>query len=73
VGVRTYLDACTLVYLVEQPNALGNVIRETLERTPTEFCISDLVRLECLVTPLRANDHTLVRKYERAFSEFTML
>ncbi len=38
-----------------------------------EFLITDLVRMECLVKPLRDNDMPILREYERYFTDISFL
>jgi predicted nucleic acid-binding protein len=52
--VKIYLDTCILIYLVEGSSANQATIARAMSTAATAmFCISDLVRLECRVGPLR--------------------
>lgn len=66
-----YLDACLLIYLVEQHPTWYRPVRDALEITDDyAFGISPLVQLECLVGPLRQRDGRLQRAYQAAFQRF---
>ncbi|MGA8759328.1 MAG: type II toxin-antitoxin system VapC family toxin [Stellaceae bacterium] len=69
-----YFDACLLIYLVEGHTRWG----EPLERAMTaavapDFAISSLVKLECLVAPIKRGDPVLERAYSGLFDQFTSL
>lgn len=66
-----YLDTCILIYAVEGQNARGELVRARLqEMRDTLFAVSPLVRLECLVTPLRGADIELADRYEQVLDLF---
>jgi predicted nucleic acid-binding protein len=61
-----FLDANPVIYLIEQPPTLGP--RATARITALvgsgeRLAVSDLVRMECQVGPLKANDASLLAKY----------
>jgi predicted nucleic acid-binding protein len=62
-----YVDSVLWIYLVEDPSELGKRARRLFARLaaePADLAITDLVRLECLVGPLRhgrADDLTAFR------------
>ena len=59
-----YLDACVVIYFVEQPPLFGPVVREAVEkRVGSQFCVSPLVELECRVLPLRTGNQSLAKHY----------
>ena len=63
-----YLDTCLLIYLVEQDPVFSSRIAEAIEREPAaSFAISPLVRMECLVRPLRDGNLVIQRRFEHAF------
>lgn len=66
---RVYFDANIVVYLVERtPRA--NLVRQHLLQLPQpQVYTSDLVLCECLVVPLRNNNHALVAAYEQFYAE----
>jgi predicted nucleic acid-binding protein len=52
-----YLDSCILIYRLEGAGQLRSRVVEAMRAAAGEvFCISDLVRLECLVGPIRDGD-----------------
>ena len=65
-----FLDTNAVIYLIEQPAGLGaktkarvNVLLANGER----LAVSDLVRMECQVGPLKANDPLLLAQYVTFF------
>lgn len=69
-----YLDACLLIYLVEAHDSFGAQVRERMKRAgEARFAISALVKLECLVAPLKRGDPVLQRGYESIFPRFENL
>lgn len=70
----TYLDSCVLIYAFDDRGPLGDQARQALRDSPTtEFAVSPLVRLECLVRPLREKDDAWFRRFGDALSEFSEL
>lgn len=68
------LDSCILISAMEHPGALGDRARDRLTEYPEEsFAISPMVELECLVGPLRADDHELADAYRDLFSRLASL
>lgn len=72
-----YLDSCLLVYAVEDDPVFGPTTKQRLaQAADTEdavLAISPLVRLECLVGPMRSGDRSLRLRYERALSLLRLL
>jgi predicted nucleic acid-binding protein len=69
-----YLDSCAVIYLVEEHPLFGPMVRAALAgHAEHSFAISPLVRLECLVKPLREPDLGLVAVYQAAFPRFVNL
>jgi predicted nucleic acid-binding protein len=69
-----YLDSCLLIYAVERNPAFGDRIMALMARTVESlFAISPLVKCECLVAPLRRDDHALERLYRQTFARFVSL
>ncbi|MCC5870721.1 MAG: type II toxin-antitoxin system VapC family toxin [Gammaproteobacteria bacterium] len=69
-----YLDACLLIYAVEQHPEHASTVRAAVAAAPPQdLAISDLVRMECLVKPLRTGDIELQLRYEAAFAQFAWL
>ena len=70
----TYLDACIVIYAVEDDGPRGNAFRQRLaDARDTEFAISPLVTMECIVGPLRNDNLTLHDHYLRALDNFRRL
>ncbi|WP_438005926.1 type II toxin-antitoxin system VapC family toxin [Sorangium sp. So ce321] len=71
---RIYLDSCVLIYRVEGAEPYkGSADRALLSLGSSKACISPLVRLECLVKPIRLNDRGLRAAYEGLLSAFDLL
>lgn len=69
-----YLDTCLLIYTIENhPNLAGTVRATMAGESPVHFAISDLVKLECLVKPLKTGDVALQRRYEAGLDELEQL
>jgi uncharacterized protein len=65
-----FLDANTVIYLIERPPNLGSKARArvaALLAFGERLSVSDLVRMECQVGPLKANDLLLLANYARFF------
>ncbi len=65
--MATYLDSCIVIYLHEGDLALRMLVRSRLDPLTTPLCISDLVRLECRVGPIRLGATPLIERYDRFF------
>jgi len=60
-----YLDACLVIYLVENHSVFAPRIKQHLSQAaPAEFAISPLVKAEVLVMPFRQNNTLLIECYE---------
>ena len=69
-----YLDACVLIYAVERSPLYGERVLQALDHEAASgFAISSLVKLECLVRPLKDGDFVLQRRYEDAFAQLELL
>ena len=69
-----YLDSCLVIYAVEQDPDFGKPIRDAMTRfEQDQFAISPLVKLECLVKPMKSGDLVLQRYFEAALSQLTLL
>ncbi len=65
------LDANPVIYLIEQPANLGSKVTarvSDLLASGERLAVSDLVRMECQVGPLKANDAELLARYGTFFS-----
>jgi predicted nucleic acid-binding protein len=66
-----FLDANPVIYLIEQPANLGPKTTArvaVLLANGERLAVSDLVRMECQVGPLKANDTALLAKYTTFFA-----
>ena len=69
-----YLDTCMLIYFYERSDALGERARAMIHGASGQrLAISPLVKLECLVGPIRTGNFTLRQAYEDLFPEFENL
>jgi uncharacterized protein len=65
-----FLDSNPVIYLIEQPAAFGSKATArvtTLLADGERLAVSDLVRMECQVGPLKANDPVLLAQYVMFF------
>lgn len=66
VNRTAYLDACFLIYLVEDAGVQSQAARMLLQDFEDHvLCISPLVRLEVLTGPSSDGNTDLVKRYER--------
>lgn len=72
---KIYLDACIVIYFIEKHPVYASKIETLINNLGVNdtLCFSPLIRLECLVMPLRTNDTTLKGHYESFFKEQEML
>lgn len=69
-----YLDACLVIYLVERHARSGGRVEEAIaEAALSRFGISPLVKLECLVGPIKRGDPVLYQAYAEFFDRFGTL
>jgi len=69
-----YLDACLLIYLIEQHPRWGHQIARIVDEFGEErFAISALVKCECLVGPLKQGNLTLRSSYLALFDRVVSL
>lgn len=69
-----YLDSCIVVYAFEQHPQHAARLLERLDTRPAHgFAISPLVKLECLVRPIRDGNLVLQRHYEQHLQRLTRL
>ena len=69
-----YLDACLLIYAIEEHPVWVNDVRAALKNEPdARFAISPLIKMECLVKPLKTGDIAMQRRYEAGLNEFVQL
>lgn len=65
-----FLDTNAVIYLIEQPVGLGVETKErvnALLKSGELLAVSDLVRMECQVGPLNANDELILAQYVTFF------
>jgi predicted nucleic acid-binding protein len=66
---NVYLDACVVIYLLEQAAPYSEKTRDFLAaNSDALLCVSPLVRLEVIVKPLREANTQLVSDYEEFLS-----
>ncbi len=69
-----YLDTCLLLYAVEDDPVHGAAMRRRLAAASgATLVISPLVRMECLVGPMRSGDRALRLRYEQALGMLLLL
>ena len=68
--MRMYWDTCVVVYVVEGVQPLQQLVRDRLLQTEGTIGIyvSELVRLECRVQPLRDGDDGMLALFDRFFA-----
>jgi predicted nucleic acid-binding protein len=72
--VKLYVDSCILIYLVDGPDPLSQAVAKAMRGARgATFCLSDLVRLECLVDPIRRGDEEKRKVFEAQFQRLTCL
>jgi predicted nucleic acid-binding protein len=69
-----YLDSCILIYRLEGAPEFRLPVVEAMRREAGEtFAISDLVRLECLVGPIRDGNTERKARFEAQFRQLRRL
>ncbi|MBS0457714.1 MAG: PIN domain-containing protein [Proteobacteria bacterium] len=69
-----YLDACLVIYLAERHVRWGKLVADAMDEFPdVDFVISPLVKLECLVVPIRRADLVVQRAFADVFEPFGTL
>jgi uncharacterized protein len=69
-----YLDACLLIYAIEEHPVWANDVRAALKNEPdARFAMSPLIKMECLVKPLKTGDMAMQRRYEAGLNELVQL
>jgi predicted nucleic acid-binding protein len=70
MGMKLFLDACTIIYLIESQEQLGQKTRLLLTQAlqnKAQLIVSRLSFLECRVLPLKTKDDDLLRLYNEFF------
>lgn len=66
--IKIFLDSCIIIYIVEKHPIYANKIEVLMNGANNgTFCFSPLIRIECLVMPLRTNDFQLQKFYKTFF------
>jgi len=68
-----YLDSAFCIYAAEYLDSTGDRARELIASSDSDFAISPLVRMECLVMPIRLARFDLESEYKRFFAMLTLL
>jgi uncharacterized protein len=69
-----YLDACLLIYAIEDHPVWALDVRAALKNEPdARFAVSPLIKMECLVKPLKTGDIAMQRRYEAGLNQFVQL
>jgi len=73
--MKAYVDTCIVIYHVEGATATMSAARAAFASLGAQdsACASPLVRMECLVKPLRGQDHALQAAYEADLAALQML
>ena len=72
--MKVFLDACVVIYSVESASKQGSHVAKLIAShlKTADFYLTELVRLECRVLPLRANDTVLLAEYQNFFAKTTI-
>lgn len=62
-----YLDACIVIYLVEEHPVFGSRLEARLNDSDV-YCISPLVEMECMVLPIKQHRQELIAKFRQFFA-----
>jgi predicted nucleic acid-binding protein len=68
-----YVDACLVIYAFENHPRHAPSVREAFATAAGTLVISPLVKLECLVGPMRSGNLVLQRHYEQGLARFQTL
>jgi uncharacterized protein len=69
-----YLDACLLIYAIEDHPVWASAVRGALEsESNARFAVSPLIKMECLVKPLKTGDVAMQRRYESGLNELVQM
>lgn len=70
-----YLDTCVVIHAFEDDPTFGASVRKALKRASSthRFAVSPLVKLQCLVAPMRSGNLVLQRYYEDGLAQFEWL
>lgn len=65
--MRAYLDSVIVIYLVEQNPQFAPAAERWLLAHPRDIVSSELVRMECLIMPVRNGDAARIAEFEDFF------
>ena len=69
-----FLDTNVLIYALESSSSLGQRTREVLQgKAESRFAFSSMIRMECMVGPIRTGNMELQKRYETWFADFELL
>ena len=69
-----YVDACIVIYAFEDHPQFGPPARAAFKRASAgHLAVSSLVKLECLVAPMKTGNLVLQHYYEQGLAQFTLL
>lgn len=68
-----YVDACLLICAFEDHPHHGTRVRARMAMAARQLAISPLVRMECLVGPMRTGNLVLQRHYEEGLQHLHLL
>ena len=72
--MKIYLDSCIVIYLIEGAGPLQIAVETAIrENSMKAFCVSELVRLECKVGPMKRSQKKLLEEYDRFFENVSVL
>ena len=72
--MRIFLDSCIVIYLVEGQTELRAAIRTAINQSPADdLCVNDLVRMECRIGPLRAQNQHILDRFDDFFQTVDLL
>ena len=72
--MKVYLDSCIVIYLIEgNPENRAAAEAALQAHPPAATVVSDLVRLECRVGPLRKGDHVLLERFDNFFASTAVM
>ena len=69
-----YLDSCLVIYFVERhPTFYKSLDKLLIQNAQEGFAISPLVKMECLVKPLKVSNKTLQEDFQKFFKGLVLL
>lgn len=70
-----FLDACCLIYAVENRANEGDAVRAAVMDLPdtTRLATTELVRFECIIQPLRMQDFATLNEYDEILADCVFL